>query len=212
MQKQHQPSHQCSFEGAKDPKGGGEEEQDRRPAAAAEEAEAPAEVGSDVTTSLAPSLYYRQVKKAGLYKGPTARSCRCSPVTATHKYYNPNGGGAASGGVRMNSGDANGTIGGIPAPESNVTYVPVSNYRDRLVDIRQTFPQPVSDRCHDAYLAFTIMRALDKVDSLKSKVPVLGKPAKNDYKLARQASLSDEGETVEEVNDELVRKLEGVRG
>ena len=82
-------------------------------------------------------------------------------------------------------------------------------YRERLADIRQTFPQPVSDRCHDAYFGFTIMRAIDKVDSLKSKVPVLGTMDKNDYKLSRQSSLPDTGESVEHVNEDLVHKLEG---
>lgn len=94
------------------------------------------------------------------------------------------------------------------ADDASTTY-DSSNYRDRLADIRQTFPQPVSDRCHDAYFGFTIMRAIDQVDALKSKVPILGEMKKNDYKLARQSSLSDEGETIEEVNAELVKKLEG---
>jgi len=140
------------------------------------------DVRSEETTSLAPS--FRQVKKAGLYKGAAcARSVR-----------------SAARASRSVPGDA---------ADASSTYEP-SSYRDRLLDIRQTFPQPVSDRSHDAYFCFTIMRALDQVDSLKSKVPVLGKTEKNDYKLARQASLSDEGETVEEVNAELVRKLEGM--
>lgn len=141
------------------------------------------------SASEAPSQQY--VKKAASYKG--------TPRTAPPRY-----GGLKQQRRLVAIGDT------IPESSSCFGTERGPSYRERLNDIRQTFPQPVSDRCHDAYFGFTIMRAIDKVDSLKSKVPILGATVKNDYKLARQSSLSEEGETVEEVNDELVHKLEGL--
>lgn len=152
---------------------------------------------SQSTTSVATS--FRQVRKAGFYKSPL-RACSSRN-------------GRPSRAVKFSPGGGCGGDSAAPAlaaaSEADLSTYESTNYRDRLADIRQTFPQPVSDRCHDAYFGFTIMRAIDQLDALKSKVPVLGKMEKNDYKLARQASMSDEGETVEEVNAKLVHKLEG---
>jgi hypothetical protein len=47
-------------------------------------------------------------------------------------------------------------------------------YRQILTSLRQSFPQPVSDRVHDAYFVFSISRALDQVDAMKSVSPLLG--------------------------------------
>ena len=41
-------------------------------------------------------------------------------------------------------------------------------YQELLARLRDTFPAPVSDRKHDAYFVFSILRALDQVDDLKS--------------------------------------------
>lgn len=152
------------------------------------------EGGESEATASATS--FRQVRKAGLYKRPP-RACSLK-------------GGRPSRAVKFTpgGGSGDGAAPALVAASDSLTYES-TNYRDRLADIRLTFPQPVSDRCHDAYFCFTIMRAIDQLDALKSKVPLLGKPQKNDYKLARQASMSDEGETVEEVNAKLVHKLEG---
>ena len=43
------------------------------------------------------------------------------------------------------------------------------------------FPQPVSDPVHDGYVVFSILRALDQVDALKSQAPILGQPTEPDY-------------------------------
>ena len=40
-------------------------------------------------------------------------------------------------------------------------------YRELLDQLRREFPQPVSDPVHDAYVAFSVLRALDRVDALK---------------------------------------------
>ena len=72
-------------------------------------------------------------------------------------------------------------------------------YQELLARLRDTFPAPVSDRKHDAYFVFSILRALDQVDDLKSEVPLLGRPRTLDYAAAERAELSEEGRSVEEV-------------
>ena len=84
------------------------------------------------------------------------------------------------------------------------------SYYARLARIREAFPVPVSDRMHDAYFVFSILRALDQVDAMKSEVPLLGKPQVLDYTAAEQATLSEEGRSVEEVAGLLVGALEGM--
>ena len=83
-------------------------------------------------------------------------------------------------------------------------------YRELLTRIRDTFPVPVSARLHDAYFVFSIMRALDQVDDMKSEVPLLGRPHALDYAAAEQTEMAEEGQSVEEVTSLLVGKLEGL--
>ena len=67
------------------------------------------------------------------------------------------------------------------------TTTPV--YRERLTTLRNAFPAPVSDKMHDAYFVFSIMRALDQVDAMKSEVPMLGHSQALDYAAAEQAEV-----------------------
>ena len=83
-------------------------------------------------------------------------------------------------------------------------------YHELLTQIRDVFPAPVSDRLHDAYFVFSILRALDQVDAMKSEVPMLGRPRALDYAAAEQSELAEEGRSVEEVAHLLVGKLEGL--
>ena len=83
-------------------------------------------------------------------------------------------------------------------------------YRDLLTQIRLAFPQPVSDRIHDSYFVFSLMRALDQIDALKSETPLLGGPRTLDYAGARQARMADEGVSVEQVAEELVAQFRGL--
>ena len=82
--------------------------------------------------------------------------------------------------------------------------------RELLTRIRNAFPVPVSDRMHDAYFVFSIMRALDQADAMKSEVPLLGRPRELDYTSTEQTELAEEGRSVEEVASLLVDKLEGL--
>jgi glutamate/tyrosine decarboxylase-like PLP-dependent enzyme len=83
-------------------------------------------------------------------------------------------------------------------------------YRDILRKVRLAFPQPVSDRVHDSYFVHSIMRALDRVDGLKSELPILGRIEPADYDAGRQAALREHLSSPEEVTAELVRHLEGM--
>ena len=82
-------------------------------------------------------------------------------------------------------------------------------YQELLGKLRDAFPAPVSDRMHDAYFVFSILRALDQLDDLKSEVPLLGRPRTLDYAAAEKAELAEEGRSVEEVARLLVGQLEG---
>ena len=88
--------------------------------------------------------------------------------------------------------------------------VPEGQYLELLTTIREAFPQPGSDRKHDASFVLSIQRALDQVDAMKSQVPLLGAPRKIDYAKAEKARISDFPSTVEEVSRLLVKTLEGI--
>ncbi len=83
-------------------------------------------------------------------------------------------------------------------------------YQDVVQSLRQWFPQPVSDRVHDAYFVFSFLRALDQVDRLKSVTPLLGKPETLDYQTARKRRVPTSPATLEHVSDELVEHLSGL--
>ncbi len=83
-------------------------------------------------------------------------------------------------------------------------------YRVLLESLRQGFPQPVSDRVHDAYFVFSIMQALEKVDDMKSELPLLGQPTELDYEAAGRQELAPAHSSVEQVARELVAHFEGL--
>ncbi|MEZ6061442.1 MAG: pyridoxal-dependent decarboxylase [Planctomycetaceae bacterium] len=83
-------------------------------------------------------------------------------------------------------------------------------YHSILNQLRSAFPAPVSDRMHDSYFVFSILRALDHVDGMKSEIPLLGKAMPLDYEQAEQARIADESSTVERVSEQLVATLNGM--
>lgn len=86
----------------------------------------------------------------------------------------------------------------------------VSPYQSLVQQLRQAFPQPVSDRVHDSYFVFSFLRALDQVDAMKSEAPILGGPVELDYDAARKARLTDDPQSLEQVTELLVQKLAGL--
>ncbi len=83
-------------------------------------------------------------------------------------------------------------------------------YRELLTTLRQAFPQPVSDPVHDAYFVFSILRALEQVDALKTQAPILGSPVEPDLAAARGSQMALAGRTLESVIPELVGYLKGM--
>jgi glutamate/tyrosine decarboxylase-like PLP-dependent enzyme len=83
-------------------------------------------------------------------------------------------------------------------------------YRPLLDRVRLSFPQPVSDRVHDSYFVHSIMRALDRVDGMKSQLPLLGTVIEADYQAGRRAALREAPATIEDVTAELVCYLQGM--
>ena len=83
-------------------------------------------------------------------------------------------------------------------------------YHEIVQSLRQAFPQPVSDRVHDAYFVFSFLRALDRVDSMKSKAPLLGKPEALDYETARRSRMAGEPDSLEHVSEQMVDYLSGM--
>ncbi len=83
-------------------------------------------------------------------------------------------------------------------------------YRELLDRIRSAFPSPVSDPVHDAYFVFSILRALDKVDTMKGAIPILGAPSPIDYRAARDARIPAGISSIEPVTSELVGCLSGM--
>jgi len=86
----------------------------------------------------------------------------------------------------------------------------VQHYQQLLDQLRKAFPQPVSDPVHDGYVVFSILRALDQVDALKSQTPILGIPLEPNYDRARQQSVAEHGRVLEAVIPELVSYLQGM--
>jgi hypothetical protein len=82
--------------------------------------------------------------------------------------------------------------------------------KDVLEQIRNQFPQPVSDSVHDAYFVFSILRALDQMDAMKSEVPLLGQVQELDYDAAQQARIADQVSDIEQVSRMLVEWLLGM--
>ena len=83
-------------------------------------------------------------------------------------------------------------------------------YQQRLAALRQAFPAPVSDQVHDGYVAFSLLRMLDRVDGLKSQAPILGTPREPDYAAAAKAVLAEELQPLEAVIPQLVGVLDGM--
>jgi L-2,4-diaminobutyrate decarboxylase len=83
-------------------------------------------------------------------------------------------------------------------------------YRDILASLRQSFPQPVSDRVHDAYFVFSFLRALDQVDAMKSVSPLLGSPEELDYESAREQRIGEVPRSLENVTEQIVSYLSGM--
>ena len=85
-----------------------------------------------------------------------------------------------------------------------------ASYLTLVASLRQEFPQPVSDRVHDAYFVFSFLRALDQLDEMKSVSPLLGKAVTLDYDAARRSTVDQNPVPLEQVTQMLVEHLSGM--
>jgi len=83
-------------------------------------------------------------------------------------------------------------------------------YYSLVKELRLAFPQPVSDRIHDAYFGHAIMQAIEQVDGMKSERPMLGEPVELDFEAARKCRIGEEPLKLEEVTERLVQYLSGI--
>ena len=86
----------------------------------------------------------------------------------------------------------------------------MSDYRVHLQTLRRAFPQPVSDQEHDAWFVFSMLRALDQLDAMKSERPILGEPAATDFRSAADRRVPEETGTVESTARQLVDYFSGM--
>ena len=84
------------------------------------------------------------------------------------------------------------------------------HYSTILAALRTAFPTPVSNPVHDGYVVFSLLRALDQVDALKSQAPILGEPREPDFAHAVTQRVAEEPRTLETVMPELVQCLRGM--
>lgn len=83
-------------------------------------------------------------------------------------------------------------------------------YRHVLDDIKLAFPQPTSDRVHDAYFGHLVHQALDHIDAMKSDAPFLGRHGRVDYDHAQQQRIPDGMGQLEAVIADVTSYLEGI--
>lgn len=86
----------------------------------------------------------------------------------------------------------------------------VARYRQHLEKLREAFPQPESNRFHDSYVAFSVLRALDAVDALKTNQPWIGQIPGGIPNLQEASEMERTSRSLEEVIPILVDRLEGM--
>jgi glutamate/tyrosine decarboxylase-like PLP-dependent enzyme len=83
-------------------------------------------------------------------------------------------------------------------------------YEAVLERVKNAFPSPVSNKFHDSYFVFSIMKALDRVDDMKSQRPYLGERREMSYGRAQDRRVPSTLGEMEESIAEVVRYLEGL--
>lgn len=83
-------------------------------------------------------------------------------------------------------------------------------YREYLDQLRLSFPQPVSDPVHDAWFGRCVMHALEQVDALKNRTPVLGTPSASPLPSSSECRIADEPVSLDTTTTRLVDHLNGM--
>ena len=85
-----------------------------------------------------------------------------------------------------------------------------TSYQDLLQNIRSLFPSPVIDHNRDRYFSEHLAQAVNKINALKSKNPILGSYVPPSYEQATQAIVNDNGMTMDEIANELLTYCQGL--
>lgn len=88
----------------------------------------------------------------------------------------------------------------------------MSLYKEILEKVCLAFPKPTSDKIHDAYFIQSIMRALDRVDDLKSNAPILGyrEDPTDKHRIQNREVIPESFSTVEWSIQEIIDYLNGL--
>ena len=84
------------------------------------------------------------------------------------------------------------------------------HYTEILEHLKTSFPYPISNPIMDGYFVHTMSRFLDRVDDLKSSVPILGVGLRGHYQQVQGLGFPEEISSVEEVTGELVDFCRGL--
>ena len=91
-----------------------------------------------------------------------------------------------------------------------VSYSERLHYTEILEHLKTCFPFPVSNPIMDGYFVHTLSRFLDRVDDLKSAVPILGHGLRGHYNQAQGMGFPEELSSVEEVTSDIVDYCRGL--
>ncbi|MEW6660700.1 MAG: hypothetical protein AB1424_18820 [Thermodesulfobacteriota bacterium] len=83
-------------------------------------------------------------------------------------------------------------------------------YLNLLEQLKTCFPVPISNPVMDCYFVHTLSQFLDRVDGLKSGVPILGPSSKVPYQNLLGEKFPEKRHTVEEVTRLLVEYCQGM--
>ena len=78
------------------------------------------------------------------------------------------------------------------------------HYTEILEHLKTSFPYPISNPIMDGYFVHTMSRFLDRVDDLKSEVPILGIGLRGHYQQVQGVGFPEDIGSVEEITGELV--------
>lgn len=84
------------------------------------------------------------------------------------------------------------------------------DYTEVLEHLKTTFPWPISNPIMDSYFVHTLSRFLDRVDDMKSAVPILGQGQRSNYHQHHEAGFPEDMSSVEEVTRMLADYCQGM--
>jgi L-2,4-diaminobutyrate decarboxylase len=84
------------------------------------------------------------------------------------------------------------------------------HYKEILEHLKASFPCPISNPIMDGYFVHTLSRFLDRVDDLKSAVPILGQGQRGNYTRHQELGFPEDMNSVEEITRMLADYCRGM--